>query len=264
MGRKLRLATALVLLALGSISTLAPPSALAAPKGAAYRDASWWPQINAARAANGLAAVRQQRLAPQRVAADYQRQAGRRSAVSPPRRAQRPAVQRADEGLRAQPGRYFGEHARGRLQRGAPTPCAPWLPQRPASRGPALVAAIAASASARRARPLERPAGVVRHRQLGRLIPQVRPAASPRARRRALASQGCRVRSPVHGVSMGDFHVKKIILPSGKAVEIVYFHQEPGAEAEATTTTHHRRGAPRARAVPRVRRRRSGLPDRLA
>ena len=36
---------------------------------------------------------------------------------------------------------------------------------------------------------------------------------------------------------MGDFHVKKIILPSGKAVEIVYFHQEPGAEVEATTTT---------------------------
>ena len=36
---------------------------------------------------------------------------------------------------------------------------------------------------------------------------------------------------------MGDFHIKKIILPSGKAVEIVYFHQEPGAEVEATTTT---------------------------
>lgn len=36
---------------------------------------------------------------------------------------------------------------------------------------------------------------------------------------------------------MGDFHVKKIILPSGKAVEIVYFHQEPGVEADATTTT---------------------------
>jgi hypothetical protein len=26
---------------------------------------------------------------------------------------------------------------------------------------------------------------------------------------------------------MGDFQVKKIILPSGKAVEIVYFHAEP-------------------------------------
>ena len=32
---------------------------------------------------------------------------------------------------------------------------------------------------------------------------------------------------------MGDFHVKKIILPSGKAVEIVYFHAEPGV-MEAT------------------------------
>jgi len=30
---------------------------------------------------------------------------------------------------------------------------------------------------------------------------------------------------------MGDFHVKKIILPSGKAVEIVYFHAEPAIEA---------------------------------
>ena len=28
---------------------------------------------------------------------------------------------------------------------------------------------------------------------------------------------------------MGDFRVKKIILPSGKAVEIVYFHAEDGA-----------------------------------
>jgi hypothetical protein len=38
---------------------------------------------------------------------------------------------------------------------------------------------------------------------------------------------------------MGDFHVKKIILPSGKAVEIVYFHAEaeqetPGEPAQAT------------------------------
>ena len=32
---------------------------------------------------------------------------------------------------------------------------------------------------------------------------------------------------------MGDFHVKKIILPSGKAVEIVYFNSEPGV-MEAT------------------------------
>lgn len=32
---------------------------------------------------------------------------------------------------------------------------------------------------------------------------------------------------------MGDFHVKKIILPSGKSVEIVYFHAEPGV-MEAT------------------------------
>ena len=29
---------------------------------------------------------------------------------------------------------------------------------------------------------------------------------------------------------MSDFHVKKIILPSGKAVEIVYFHAETPAE----------------------------------
>jgi len=31
---------------------------------------------------------------------------------------------------------------------------------------------------------------------------------------------------------MGEFHVKKIILPSGKAVEIVYFHAEAVAEPE--------------------------------
>ena len=30
---------------------------------------------------------------------------------------------------------------------------------------------------------------------------------------------------------MSDFHVKKIILPSGKAVEIVYFHAEGDPEA---------------------------------
>ena len=30
---------------------------------------------------------------------------------------------------------------------------------------------------------------------------------------------------------MSDFHVKKIILPSGKAVEIVYFHAAPEASA---------------------------------
>ena len=30
---------------------------------------------------------------------------------------------------------------------------------------------------------------------------------------------------------MGDFHVKKIILPSGKAVEIVYFHAESEQES---------------------------------
>ena len=29
---------------------------------------------------------------------------------------------------------------------------------------------------------------------------------------------------------MSDFHVKKIILPSGKAVEIVYFHSDAAAE----------------------------------
>jgi hypothetical protein len=39
---------------------------------------------------------------------------------------------------------------------------------------------------------------------------------------------------------MGDFHVKKIILPSGKAVEIVYFHAdtepaEPAAESAPAT-----------------------------
>lgn len=30
----------------------------------------------------------------------------------------------------------------------------------------------------------------------------------------------------VHRSFMGDFHIKKIILPSGKSVEIVYFHAE--------------------------------------
>lgn len=33
-------------------------------------------------------------------------------------------------------------------------------------------------------------------------------------------------------LGMGDFHVKKIILPSGKAVEIVYFHAEGEVAAE--------------------------------
>jgi hypothetical protein len=32
---------------------------------------------------------------------------------------------------------------------------------------------------------------------------------------------------PDTNCAMGDFQVKKIILPSGKAVEIVYFHAEP-------------------------------------
>ena len=34
---------------------------------------------------------------------------------------------------------------------------------------------------------------------------------------------------------MGDFHVKKIILPSGKAVEIVYFDALAGTEAQAAS-----------------------------
>jgi hypothetical protein len=34
-------------------------------------------------------------------------------------------------------------------------------------------------------------------------------------------------RAPDTNCAMGDFQVKKIILPSGKAVEIVYFHAEP-------------------------------------
>jgi hypothetical protein len=32
---------------------------------------------------------------------------------------------------------------------------------------------------------------------------------------------------------MGDFHIKKIILPSGKSVEIVYFHAEDAVQPEA-------------------------------
>jgi hypothetical protein len=35
---------------------------------------------------------------------------------------------------------------------------------------------------------------------------------------------------------MGDFQVKKIILPSGKAVEIVYFHAEPTVETGPATS----------------------------
>lgn len=33
---------------------------------------------------------------------------------------------------------------------------------------------------------------------------------------------------------MGDFHIKKIILPSGKSVEIVYFHAEEGVLHDET------------------------------
>jgi hypothetical protein len=35
---------------------------------------------------------------------------------------------------------------------------------------------------------------------------------------------------------MGDFQVKKIILPSGKAVEIVYFHAEPVVDPAPAST----------------------------
>jgi hypothetical protein len=35
---------------------------------------------------------------------------------------------------------------------------------------------------------------------------------------------------------MGDFQVKKIILPSGKAVEIVYFHAEPTVDSGTAAT----------------------------
>jgi hypothetical protein len=38
---------------------------------------------------------------------------------------------------------------------------------------------------------------------------------------------------------MGDFQVKKIILPSGKAVEIVYFHAETSTETVASTAPEH-------------------------
>lgn len=34
---------------------------------------------------------------------------------------------------------------------------------------------------------------------------------------------------------MGDFHIKKIILPSGKSVEIVYFHAEDAATEDVST-----------------------------
>lgn len=34
---------------------------------------------------------------------------------------------------------------------------------------------------------------------------------------------------------MGDFHIKKIILPSGKSVEIVYFHAEDALTEEEGT-----------------------------
>ena len=35
---------------------------------------------------------------------------------------------------------------------------------------------------------------------------------------------------------MGDFHIKKIILPSGKSVEIVYFHAEEALPHETDGT----------------------------
>ena len=50
---------------------------------------------------------------------------------------------------------------------------------------------------------------------------------------------------------MSDFQVKRIILPSGKAVEIVYLQSAPGATA-SNDETLSRRGA---RVVSRVRRR---------
>jgi len=49
---------------------------------------------------------------------------------------------------------------------------------------------------------------------------------------------------------LGDFHVKKIILPSGKAVEIVYFDALGGGdEAAATLAEGLRHEAPRAAAA---------------
>jgi hypothetical protein len=41
---------------------------------------------------------------------------------------------------------------------------------------------------------------------------------------------------------MGDFHVKKIILPSGKAVEIVYFHAEPSIDPSVQAVERDARG----------------------
>jgi hypothetical protein len=41
-------------------------------------------------------------------------------------------------------------------------------------------------------------------------------------------------RAPDTNCAMGDFQVKKIILPSGKAVEIVYFHAEPVVDTMPT------------------------------
>jgi hypothetical protein len=38
---------------------------------------------------------------------------------------------------------------------------------------------------------------------------------------------------------MGDFQVKKIILPSGKAVEIVYFHAETSTETMPPAAPEH-------------------------
>jgi hypothetical protein len=45
--------------------------------------------------------------------------------------------------------------------------------------------------------------------------------------------------APDTNCAMGDFQVKKIILPSGKAVEIVYFHAEPVVDTAAPATPGH-------------------------
>jgi hypothetical protein len=42
--------------------------------------------------------------------------------------------------------------------------------------------------------------------------------------------------TPDTNCAMGDFQVKKIILPSGKAVEIVYFHAEPVVDTAPAST----------------------------
>jgi hypothetical protein len=43
--------------------------------------------------------------------------------------------------------------------------------------------------------------------------------------------------APDTNCAMGDFQVKKIILPSGKAVEIVYFHAEPTTDTLTPAST---------------------------